>query len=447
MDTVRKKTPVRDAARGGMLEPELETMPRAQLAELQLKRLRETVRHAYENVALFRERLTQAGLTPGDVRSLDDLPRLPFTRKTDLLDNYPFGLFAVPRERLARIHASSGTTSARPTIAGYTRDDLHTWTGLMARSLACAGARPGDVLHNAYGYGLFTGGLGFHYGGERLGCTMVPMSGGNTAKQVTVMRDFCATVLASTPSYALHIAEVAEHEGIDLRGGPLRLGIFGAEPWSEALRGELEARLGIAAIDLYGLSEIIGPGVAAECHEARGGMHVWEDHFLMEIVDPETGRSLPFGQTGELVITTLTKQALPMIRYRTRDITKATVEPCACGRTHLRISKFSGRTDDMMIIRGVNVYPSQVEEVLVGFPNLAPQYQLVIRRDGSLDTLFVEAEAEPEVAASEYPAIAESVGHRIKSRIGVTCVVEIKRPGELPRSEGKAVRVRDLRNR
>jgi phenylacetate-CoA ligase len=260
MDTVRKKAPVRDAARGGMLEPELETMPRAQLAELQLKRLRETVRHAYENVALFRERLAQAGLTPGDVRSLDDLPRLPFTRKTDLLDNYPFGLFAVPRERLARIHASSGTTSARPTIAGYTRDDLDTWTGLMARSLACAGARPGDVLHNAYGYGLFTGGLGFHYGGERLGCTMVPMSGGNTAKQVTVMRDFCATVLASTPSYALHIAEVAEHEGIDLRGGPLRLGIFGAEPWSEALRGELEARLGIAAIDLYGLSEIIGPG-------------------------------------------------------------------------------------------------------------------------------------------------------------------------------------------
>jgi phenylacetate-CoA ligase len=429
---------------GQMLEPQVESMPREQLADLQLKRLRASLRHACENVEPVRARFARAGIAVEDVKSLDDLRHLPFTSKSDLLEHYPFGLFAVAQKDLTRIHASSGTTSARPVVVGYTRRDVDMWSGLMARSLACAGVRAGDVLHNAFGYGLFTGGLGFHYGGERLGCTVVPMSGGNTEKQVTVMRDFRATVLASTPSYALHIAEVAERTGADLRGGPLRLGVFGAEPWSEAMRGELSERLGIDAADLYGLSEIIGPGVAVECGDRRG-MHLWEDHFIAEIVDPKTARRLPPGQPGELVITTLTKQALPMIRYRTRDITRATDEPCACGRTHLRIFKLSGRTDDMLIIRGVNVYPSQVEEVLLGFTDLAAHYQLVVSRDNSMDTLAVQVEAQRGIGADAYPAIAGKVEERVKSKVGVTCAVEVMRPEELPRYEGKAVRVRDLR--
>lgn len=442
---IARKRVSESACRSAMLEPQIETMRREQIADLQLRRLRATLRHAYKNVAPLRRRFAQAGVEPEDVKSLDDLPRLPFTTKADLHENYPFGLFAVPQKDLARIHASSGTTSARPTVVGYTRQDLDTWTGLMARSLACAGVRPGDVLHNAFGYGLFTGGLGFHYGSERLGCTVVPISGGNTERQVAVLRDFRATVLAATPSYALHIAEVAEHTGVDLRRGPLRLGIFGAEPWSEAMRGELETRLGIDAIDLYGLSEIIGPGVAVECHQARRGMHVWEDHFLVEIVDPQSGQTLPLDHIGELVITTLSKRALPMVRYRTRDITGATAEPCACGRTHLRIFRLTGRTDDMLIIRGVNVYPSQVEEMLLGFAHLAAHYQLVVRRDNSMDTLLVQVEAHPDLAAEAYPAVAAKVEHQVKSKVGATCIVEVLRPGEVPRSEGKAMRVRDLR--
>lgn len=427
-------------------DPAAETMPRERLAALQLERLRETVKNAYENVPLHRERMKALGMEPGDIRSLDDVAKLPFTLKSDLRDHYPFGLFARPREQLLRLHASSGTTG-KPTVVGYTARDLDTWSDLMARSMACGGARPGDVVHNAYGYGLFTGGLGAHYGGERLGATVVPMSGGATERQVLLIMDFGARVLCCTPSYALAIAEVAEKQGVDLRRSKLEVGLFGAEPWSEAMRKEIEARLGLKAVDIYGLSEILGPGVACECFEARAGLHGWEDHFLFEVIDPETGKPLAEGERGELVITTLTKEALPMIRYRTRDVTSITREPCACGRTHLRIRRITGRNDDMLIIRGVNVYPSQVEAVLVGLPEIAPHYQLVVERRGSLDHLTVEVEAAPGVPVERYGPIAESARHHIKSMIGITTDVVVKAPGEIPRSQGKAVRVRDLRPR
>jgi phenylacetate-CoA ligase len=420
---------------------EAETMPREELRRLQLKRLKASVKAAYENVALHRERMRAKRLRPQDIRSLEDLRQLPFTVKSDLRDHYPFGMFARPRESLARLHASSGTTG-KPTVVGYTRDDLLSWAELMARSMACAGVRAGDVVHNAYGYGLFTGGLGAHYGAERLGATVVPMSGGATERQVLLIQDFGARVLCSTPSYALNIAEVAEREGVDLRTSRLEIGLFGAEPWSEAMRREIEARLGLKAIDLYGLSEIMGPGVAVEC-EAQDGLHGWEDHFLFEVIDPETGRPVPEGEAGELVITTLTKQALPMIRYRTRDITRATAARCACGRSHLRLQRITGRNDDMLIIRGVNVYPSQIEAVLIGLPGIAPHYQLVVERRGSLDELTVEIEAASlEFAGAELESRAR---HQIKSMIGVTASVVAKKPGEVPRSQGKAVRVRDLR--
>ena len=378
------------------------------------------------------------------MESLDDLRRFPFTVKDDLRQAYPFGMFAVPRDQVVRLHASSGTTG-KPTVVGYTRDDIGNWADLMARSLAAGGARPGEVLHNAYGYGLFTGGLGAHYGAERLGCTVTPMSGGNTERQIVLIKDFGARVLCATPSYALNIAEVAEQEGVDLRGGELRYGIFGAEPWSDGMRAELEQRLGIKAVDIYGLSEILGPGVAMECHQGQCGLHGWEDHFVFEIIDPETGEPLPMGEVGELVITTLTKQALPMIRYRTRDITRLSDEPCVCGRTHLRILRVTGRNDDMLIIRGVNVYPSQVEAVLVGIQGIAPHYQLVVSREGSRDSMAVEVEAQHEIAEHDYVALGEQVRHHVKSMIGVTCSVNVKAPGSIERSMGKAVRVRDLR--
>jgi phenylacetate-CoA ligase len=428
-----------------MFERSIETMPRETLAALQLERLKKTVQHAHDSVAHYWQALSAAGITPEDIRSLDDVRHLPFTTKADLRDHYPFGLFAVPRAQLARLHASSGTTG-KPTVVGYTADDLAMWSGLMARSMAAAGILPGDVVHNAYGYGLFTGGLGAHYGGERLGCTVVPMSGGNTEKQIVLLKDFNADALCCTPSYALNIAEVADREGVDLQRSRLRVGLFGAEPWSEAMRRELDERLGIKAVDIYGLSEIMGPGVACECIEARNGLHGWEDHFLFEVVDSETGTPLPVGEAGELVITTLTKQALPMIRYRTRDITRLTTERCLCGRTHLRILRITGRNDDMLIIRGVNVYPSQIEAVLVGFAGIEPHYQLVVERRGALDCLRLEVEATPGSASDEACArTAAAVHHHIKSLIGVSCDVAIKRPGEVPRSQGKAVRVRDLR--
>jgi phenylacetate-CoA ligase len=428
-----------------MFHREIETMKRPALAALQTKRLQETLSRAFAKVPHYRKTFASARVRPEDFSALADIAKFPFTQKTDLRDNYPFGMFAVPRENLLRVHASSGTTG-KPTVVGYSKSDLDLWSDLMARSLACAGAKPGDIVHNAYGYGLFTGGLGAHYGAERLGCTVVPISGGATERQVTLLADFGADVLCSTPSYALNIAEVGAAMGVDLTRLPLRLGVFGAEPWSEATRGALQERLGIAATDIYGLSEILGPGVAMECGEARSGLHGWEDHFLFEIIDPKTLQPLPMGATGELVITTLTKEALPMIRYRTRDITRLDDAPCVCGRSHLRIMRVTGRDDDMLIIRGVNVFPSQVEAVLVGFPGLAPHYQIVLRREGALDAVRVEVELAPDAAADgDRGQMAKKVGDHLKSSIGLSCNVAVKSPGEVPRSQGKAVRVRDER--
>jgi phenylacetate-CoA ligase len=431
-----------------MFEPDAERMPRQCITALQTARLRQTLAHAYANVPHYRQKFEIAGVRPDDFKSLADIARFPFTMKSDLRDNYPFGMFAVPRDKLLRLHASSGTTG-KPTVVGYSKSDLELWSNLMARSLACAGAMPGDIVHNAYGYGLFTGGLGAHYGAERLGCTVVPVSGGATERQVALLKDFGANVLCATPSYALNIAEVAAGMGVDLTGGPLRTGVFGAEPWSDAIRRDLEDRFGIAAVDIYGLSEILGPGVACECHVAQAGLHGWEDHFVFEVVDPETLQPLPMGETGELVITTLTKEALPMIRYRTRDITRLDDEPCACGRSHVRIMRVSGRDDDMLIIRGVNVFPSQIEAVLVGFPGLAPHYQIVLTREGVLDAMTVEVELAPDAGLgnAERSRKAVEVASHIKSLIGVTCQIVVKSPGEVPRSQGKAVRVRDQRKK
>ncbi len=428
-----------------MFDRAAETMPRRALAALQMSRVTDTIERAYA-LPHYREKFDAAGVRPADFRSLADIARFPFTLKSDLRDHYPFGMFAVPREKLRRLHASSGTTG-KPTVVGYTKGDLDTWSDLMARSLACAGVEPGDIVHNAYGYGLFTGGLGVHYGAERLGCTVVPVSGGATERQVTLLKDFGAQVLCATPSYALNIAEVAAAMAVDLRQGPLRVGVFGAEPWSEATRRELAARLGIAAVDIYGLSEVLGPGVACECHAAQSGLHGWEDHFLFEIVDPETLQPLPPGQSGELVITTLTKEALPMVRYRTRDITRLDDEPCRCGRTHVRIMRVTGRDDDMLIIRGVNVFPSQIESCLLGFSGLAPHYQIVLTREGPLDAVSIEVELGAGAPSDQtyLAAKADEIRQHLKSMIGVTCTIDIKSSGAVPRSQGKAVRVKDLR--
>jgi len=423
--------------------PQQETMPRERLAALQLARLNATLANAYANVPLHRKRLDAAGIGAERIERLADVARLPFTVKTDLRDHYPFGMFARKKADLARLHASSGTTG-KPTVVGYTQNDLDHWSELMARSLFAAGARRGDVVHNAYGYGLFTGGLGAHAGAERLGGVVVPVSGGSTERQVALIVDFGARVLCATPSYALAIAEVAELQGVDLRSSALAVGMFGAEPWSAAMRREIESRLGLRAVDIYGLSEIMGPGVACEC-ERQDGLHGWEDHFLFEVIDPDTGVPVPEGQAGELVITTLAKEALPMIRYRTRDITRITTAPCECGRTHLRILRVTGRNDDMLIVRGVNVYPSQLEAVLIGRPRIAPHYQVVVERRGSLDHVSLDLEALPGVPATEFERIARDAAHHVKSLVGITVGVCVKNPGEIPRSQGKAVRVRDLR--
>jgi phenylacetate-CoA ligase len=430
-----------------MRSPEIETMARGDLEQLQLKRLRQTLDRTYAHSAPITAKFDAAGIKPADLKSLDDLRHFPFTTKQDLRDAYPFGMFTVPREEIVRIHASSGT-SGRPTVVGYTQADLDIWAELMARCLVCHGVKPTDVFHNANGYGLFTGGLGFHDGAQKLGATVVPISGGNTQRQISLMADFGAHAFAATPSYALHIAEVAEAEGVDLRAGPLRVGCLGAEPWSEAMRAEIDQRLGIKACDMYGLSEIMGPGVACECHEARNGLHGSEDHFIYETIDPETGAVLPPGAQGELVITTLTKQALPMIRYRTSDMTTLNTDTCICGRSHMRIARVTGRVDDMLIIRGVNVYPSQIEACLIGQPGLAPHYVLEVARDGAMDKITVEVETLPEAAKPRESDVetASAVKHRIKSTIGISCEVKLKQPGDLPRSRGKAVRVRDLRN-
>ncbi len=431
-----------------MFERDVETLPRKAISKMQTERLRWTLNHAYDHVPHYRRRFDEIGIKPAGLTSLAELRHFPFTEKSDLRDNYPFGMFAAPVNHLCRLHASSGTTG-KPTVVGYTSAEIERWSGLVARSMAAAGARPGDIVHNAYGYGLFTGGLGAHCGAERLGCVVVPASGGGTERQVMLLQDFAATVLCSTPSYALNIAEVAEAQGVDVKALSLRRGIFGAEPWSEEMRRELDKRLGITSVDLYGLSEIMGPGVACECDTARDGLHGWEDHFLFEIIDPETLEPLPIGSSGELVITTLTKETLPMIRYRTRDITRLCDEPCLCGRTHVRIMRLTGRCDDMMIIRGVNVYPLQVESVLASLPNLSPHYQIVLENAGAMDAMTVEVEISDDAPCGDDDLASSALNARqqIKSIIGVTCDVVVKRFGEVPRSEGKATRVRDLRKK
>ncbi len=426
---------------------EFETLPRPALEALQLKRLQNVLERVFANVPFYKSSFAKAGISPSDVKCLDDLQRLPFTTKQDMRDSYPYDLFAAPMEEIVRIHASSGTTG-KPTVVGYTQKDIATWTDLMARSFMAAGAHKGDIIHNAYGYGLFTGGLGAHYGAERLGASVIPISGGNTKRQIMIMQDFGSTVLTCTPSYSLFMAEEAKAEGVDFRNLKLRVGIFGAEPWSEAMRDEIEQKLNISAIDIYGLSEIMGPGVAIECIEAKKGLHIWEDHFIPEIIDPITGQRLPEGELGELVITTITKQGIPLIRYRTRDITRLTYEPCICGRTHARIARMSGRSDDMLIIRGVNVFPSQIEAVLVGIEGIEPHYMLIVNRQGSLDTLTVEVEVSEQLFSDEIKvlqALSRRVEKEIKDMLGVTCTAKLVEPKTIQRSEGKAKRVTDNR--
>ena len=418
-----------------------EVASRDELSALQLERLRWSVGHAYAHVAPYRAACEAAGVHPDDLRDLADLSRFPFTVKDDLRRAYPFGMFAVPRGRLARLHASSGTTG-KPTVVGYTARDLDTWAGLVARSIRAAGGRPGDLVHVAYGYGLFTGGLGAHYGAERLGCTVVPMSGGNTEKQVQLLSDFAPQVLMCTPSYALVIADACEQAGVDPARLGLAVGIHGAEPWTEAMRAEIERRFGMDATDIYGLSEVMGPGVAQECLETKDGPVLWEDHFYPEVVDPETGRPLPDGMPGELVLTSLTKEAMPVIRYRTRD--RTALLP-GTARSMRRLARLSGRTDDMLIIRGVNVFPSQLEEHVVAPGVFAPHYQLEVRREGRLDALTLVL--EPRTAADEAAArnAVASLLQRVKVHVGVTCDARVVPAGTIPRSLGKAQRVVDRR--
>jgi phenylacetate-CoA ligase len=431
--------PVRKPA-PGELEP-IETASRDELQALQLKRLQWTLRHAYDHVAHYRRVFEAAGMHPNDVKSLADLARLPFTTKKELRENYPFGMFAVPREQVVRIHASSGTTG-KPTVVGYTRADIDTWATVMARSIRAAGGRAGDIVHVAYGYGLFTGGLGAHYGAEKLGCTVIPMSGGMTERQVQLIADFKPTIIMVTPSYMLAIAEEMERQGMDPRNCSLKIGIFGAEPWTPTMRQAIEAKLAIDAIDIYGLSEVIGPGVAQECIETKDGLTVWEDHFYPEIIDPESGRVLPDGEKGELVFTSLTKEALPIIRYRTRDLTRL-LPPTA--RSMRRIEKITGRSDDMIIIRGVNVFPTQVEELILKQEALAPHYQLEVTRPKHLDELAVLVERAAAAGSADADAAGVKLAHAIKSLIGVTAEVRVLPSGGIERSIGKAKRVVDKR--
>ncbi len=412
-----------------------------ELRSRQLSLLQSTIRTAYENVPHYRAALDGVGFAPGDLRSLEDLSRLPFTSKQDLRENYPFGMFAVPRSEVVRVHASSGTTG-RPTVVGYTRRDLDTWADLMARSIRAAGGRAGDVCHVAYGYGLFTGGLGAHYGAERLGCTVVPVSGGMTERQVDLIRDFGARIIMVTPSYFLAIVDEMEARGLDPRDTSLRIGIFGAEPWTEQMRTEVENRTGMHAVDIYGLSEVMGPGVAQECVETKDGLHIWEDHFYPEIIDPVTGEVLPDGSVGELVFTTLTKEAFPVLRYRTRDLTR--LLPGSARPGMRRMEKITGRTDDMMIVRGVNVFPTQIEEQILLVEGLTPHYLCVLTRPGRLDELTVQVEAAPDL--TDRATAAAHLSRRIKDRVGVTATVEVLDPHALERSLGKAKRISDRRN-
>lgn len=427
---------------------EFETLPRPALEAIQFKRLEDVLKRVNTNVPFYRDSFAKAGIKLSNIKSLEDLQQLPFTTKQNMRDSYPYNLFAAPMDEIVRIHASSGTTG-KPTVVGYTANDINTWSELMARSFVSAGAHKGDIIHNAYGYGLFTGGLGAHYGAERLGASVIPISGGNTKKQIMIMQDFGSTVLTCTPSYSLFMAEAAHEDGIDFRSLKLRVGIFGAEPWSEAMREEIEQKLNLSAIDIYGLSEIMGPGVAIECHEAKKGLHIWEDHFIPEIINPETGERLGEGELGELVITTITKQGIPLIRYRTRDITSITYEPCICGRTHARIARMSGRSDDMLIIRGVNIFPSQIESVLVGIEGVEPHYLLIVNRKDNLDTLEVQVEVDERLFSDEIKVLQQlsrRVEKEIKDMLGVTCSAKLVEPKTIARSEGKAKRVIDNRH-
>ncbi len=426
---------------------EYETLPREALEALQLKRLKAQVARVHATVPYYRKKMEDAGVTPDDIQTLADIRLLPFTTKEDLRKNYPFGLFTVPMEQVVRIHASSGTTG-KPTVVGYTKRDIEMWAELMTRTLSAAGVHSGDIVHNAYGYGLFTGGLGAHYGAENLGAAVIPISGGNTKRQIQIMQDFGSTVLLSTPSYALNIADAMADLGIDPATLKLRVGVFGAEPWSEAMREEIEARLKIKAIDIYGLSEVMGPGVAAECIEEQKGLHIMEDHFLPEIVDPDTFAPLPLGEAGELVFTTLTKEAFPVIRYRTKDISRLIPDVCSCGRTFHRIPKITGRTDDMLIIRGVNVFPSQIEEVIMGVEGVEPHYQIVVEREGSLDKIEVQVEVSEAIFSDEVKSLetlSKKLRTEIKDLLGISCTIKLVEPKTIQRSEGKAKRVIDNR--
>lgn len=429
----------------GDLEP-IETASRDEISALQLQRLKWSLKHAYDNVPHYQRTFAAAGVHPDDLRSLEDLAKFPFTTKVDLRDNYPFGLFAVPREKVVRVHASSGTTG-KPVVVGYTRNDIDMWANVVARSIRAAGGRPGDIVHVTYGYGLFTGGLGAHYGAERLGCTVIPMSGGNTEKQVQIIQDFKPDIIMVTPSYMLVIAEEFANQGIDGRDSSLKVGIFGAEPWTNEMRREIESKMGLDAVDIYGLSEVIGPGVASECVETKDGPVIWEDHFYPEVINPETGEVCADGEEGELVFTSLTKEAFPVIRYRTRDLTRL-LPPTA--RSFRRLAKIVGRSDDMLIIRGVNVFPTQIEEMILRDDKLSGQYQIVVSRDGLMDQMEVICELQPSVASQMSPAEVASVGRRlqqtIKSLIGVSTQVQVLPPNSITRTlVGKAKRVIDKR--
>jgi len=432
----RRLPPPRD-----ILDP-IEVASRDEIAALQLRHMKWSIEHTHAHVGHYRAKCAALGVDPQDLRDLSDLAKFPFTTKDDLRQTYPFGMFAVPMDQVVRVHASSGTTG-KPTVVGYTQHDIDTWADLMARSIRASGGRPGDKVHIAYGYGLFTGGLGAHYGAERLGCTVIPLSGGFTERQVQLIVDFQPEIIMVTPSYMLAIADEMDRQGVDSRACSLKIGIFGAEPWTQSMRLEIESRLGLNAIDIYGLSEVIGPGVANECIESKDGLHIWEDHFYPEIIDPETGRVLPDGELGELVLTSLTKEALPVIRYRTRDLTRLLP---GTARSFRRMDKITGRSDDMLIIRGVNVFPSQIEELILKDPRLAPHYQLEVSREAHLDTLAVVVELRPERDfAADQAAAARDLKHHIKSGIGISTTVSVVPAGGVERSMGKAKRVVDKR--
>ena len=427
-------------------QAEYETITRDRLEELQLHRLQQTLQRVYDNVPFYRKSFDEAGIRPGDIKTLADLQKVPLTIKKDLRDNYPFGLFAVPMEEVVRVHASSGTTG-KPTVVGYTKNDIKNWSDLVARAITMAGGTNQDIVQIGFGYGLFTGGLGLHFGTEHFGATVVPVSGGNTSRQLMLMQDFGTSILACTPSYALYLAEEIQNAGINPEELKLRIGIFGAEPWSERMREQLEAKLNINAFDIYGLSEVLGPGVSAECPEKKG-LHIFEDHFIAEIVDPETGKTLPYGQPGELVLTSLNKEALPIIRYNTRDITVLNVDACGCGRTHVRMQRVTGRTDDMLIIRGVNVFPSQIESVLLEFGDTEPHYLLVVDRKGNLDNLEIWVELNEKFFSDKVRALEDlenNLRGRILSVLGISARIKFVEPRTIPRSEGKAKRVIDKR--